>query len=328
MTPLGTFYKLAEDKQEAIIREFGDSGERWVNTYPELLENCVQRWRLKLISAESAGLPINVIFYAETEAGDPVVLKIGHPHREQETEISALRAYDGRYAVRIIEWDDETGAFFMERVVPGRKLRDLSSGIERSRIRIDLVSDLPIPASDVQDFPTFGNWIERAFALFRDGVLLHGTGGEKQEFLLYMELAEQVYARLLQCYPEPYLLHGDLHHENILLDEERGWLAIDPKGVIGPKIMECGRYLHNFIEDEIPGVENLEDADDQQILHVLEERFATFSDMLELDQADIVSTAYVDLVLSSCWSLNSNQQVEFKKLRVLYALLKNQGPAQ
>ena len=29
------------------------------------------------------------------------------------------------------------------------------------------------------------------------------------------------------------LLHGDLHHWNILSDADRGWMAIDPKGVIG-----------------------------------------------------------------------------------------------
>ncbi|WP_373298360.1 aminoglycoside phosphotransferase family protein [Paludibacterium paludis] len=29
------------------------------------------------------------------------------------------------------------------------------------------------------------------------------------------------------------LLHGDLHHDNVLFDSSHGWLAIDPKGVIG-----------------------------------------------------------------------------------------------
>ncbi len=312
-------YKLADDKREAIVREFGDDGERWVDRYPALLEDCVQRWKLKLIGMASAGLPVNAIYYAEAEAGDPVVLKIGYPHPEHKTEMTALRAYGGRYAARIYDWDDEAGAFLMERILPGKKLRDLSPSIERSRTRIHLVGDLPIPVSDHQDLPTFGEWIGCAFARFRDGVLPHEKGAEKQEFLQFMEQAEQAYARLSQCYPEPHLLHGDLHHENILLDEERGWLAIDPKGVIGPKIMESGRYLHNYIEDEIPGIESLEDADDQQILQVLEERFATFTDMLELDYADIVAAAFVDLVLSSCWSLNSNQPVAFKKLRVLYA---------
>jgi streptomycin 6-kinase len=30
-------------------------------------------------------------------------------------------------------------------------------------------------------------------------------------------------------------LHGDLHHENVLDGADRGWLAIDPKGIVGPR---------------------------------------------------------------------------------------------
>ena len=136
-----------------------------------------------------------------------------------------------------------------------------------------------------------------------------------------MELAESTYTNLLHRYPETFLLHGDLHHENILLDEERGWLAIDPKGVMGPKVMECGRYLHNFIEDEITGIEDIKDASDLQIHHVLEERFAVFTDMLDFDKTDIVAATFVDLVLSTSWSINSNQQVDFKRLQVLDSLI-------
>ena len=42
----------------------------------------------------------------------------------------------------------------------------------------------------------------------------------------------------------PTLIHGDLHHFNIL-SSERSWLAIDPKGVIGPAAYEVGPLLTN-----------------------------------------------------------------------------------
>jgi streptomycin 6-kinase len=116
-------------------------------------------------------------------------------------------------------------------------------------------------------------------------------------------------------------LHGDLHHENILRNESGGWIAIDPKGVIGPRVMECGRFLHNFIVDEIPGLNEIEDATDEQIVRVLSVRFETFSELMDLDYSDIVAAAYVDLVLSTCWSINSNQVVNLNTIRVLSELL-------
>ena len=41
------------------------------------------------------------------------------------------------------------------------------------------------------------------------------------------------------------LLHGDLHHWNILSDADRGWMAIDPKGVIGASCLDVGRFINN-----------------------------------------------------------------------------------
>jgi streptomycin 6-kinase len=45
-------------------------------------------------------------------------------------------------------------------------------------------------------------------------------------------------AELLASEREIVPLHADLHHENILDFEEQGWLAIDPKRVIGERTFE------------------------------------------------------------------------------------------
>jgi streptomycin 6-kinase len=44
---------------------------------------------------------------------------------------------------------------------------------------------------------------------------------------------------------EPVLLHGDLHHENILAARREPWLSIDPKGVVGEPAYEVGALLRN-----------------------------------------------------------------------------------
>jgi streptomycin 6-kinase len=46
--------------------------------------------------------------------------------------------------------------------------------------------------------------------------------------------AETAHA-LLAAPREITVLHGDIHHDNILHFGERGWLAIDPKGLIGER---------------------------------------------------------------------------------------------
>src|SRR6266567_6137524 len=41
---------------------------------------------------------------------------------------------------------------------------------------------------------------------------------------------------------EPVLVHGDLHHDNVLSSARAGWLAIDPKGVAAEPAYETSRY--------------------------------------------------------------------------------------
>lgn len=50
---------------------------------------------------------------------------------------------------------------------------------------------------------------------------------------------------LLDEQREPVVLHGDLHHANVLDFEDRGWLAIDPKGLLGERTFEFVNLLRN-----------------------------------------------------------------------------------
>ncbi|WGF89796.1 aminoglycoside phosphotransferase family protein [Marinivivus vitaminiproducens] len=50
---------------------------------------------------------------------------------------------------------------------------------------------------------------------------------------------------LLTASEEPVLLHGDLHHGNVLDGGERGWLAIDPKRLHGERGFEFANIFRN-----------------------------------------------------------------------------------
>jgi streptomycin 6-kinase len=63
----------------------------------------------------------------------------------------------------------------------------------------------------------------------------------------YVEAAKM--ARRLLAEPlNQMVLHGDIHHENILHDEARGWVAIDPKGLIGEATYDYANTLENPIK--------------------------------------------------------------------------------
>jgi len=50
---------------------------------------------------------------------------------------------------------------------------------------------------------------------------------------------------LLAATQDTVVLHGDYHHDNVLDGSTRGWLAIDPKGLIGERTFEFANLLRN-----------------------------------------------------------------------------------
>lgn len=51
--------------------------------------------------------------------------------------------------------------------------------------------------------------------------------------------------RLLRHPVEDRVLHGDLHPQNLLWSQDRGWVAIDPHGLVGDPGYDVGPLLIN-----------------------------------------------------------------------------------
>ena len=248
--------KIPVKKTRAIKTQFGKAGEQWLADLPSVLGACASRWDLVFELPYEGGWPTNVVLKV-TRSGEPLVLKTGYPQPELFTEMQVLQKWRGRTGcVQLLDCDETAGIMLMQRLEPGLEFRHAHAGSARSSVSIDLFNSVPmkIVTDEVSlpypSLPYYRDWVERAFAAFRvdyeDGVLKNG-------FLKHIEKAESIFVDLDATHEETWLLHGDLHHENMLLDESTGWTAIDPKGILGAKVLECGRFMHNFIADEVSG---------------------------------------------------------------------------
>ena len=102
--------------------------------------------------------------------------------------------------------------------------------------------------------------------------------------------------QLLQTSEVDVLLHGDLHHDNILQNGEN-WLGIDPKGVIGEATYEVAAFIRN------PMPELLHHADTPNIILNRNTRFA---EALELSERRILDWCFVQAVLAWVWALEDD----------------------
>jgi streptomycin 6-kinase len=179
---------------------------------------------------------------------------MGVPNREFKSEMAALRLFHGQGACRLLESDEEKYWMLLERLSPGVMLSTLKDDEEATHIAADVMQRIwrPLePASSptqeqapgLQSFIPLSDWFN-GFKRLRS--MFDGGTGPLDEKLV--ERAERSAKDFLAENHRPVLMHGDFHHFNIL-SSERGWLVIDPKGVIGPACYEVGPLLMNPWDD-------------------------------------------------------------------------------
>src|SRR5207244_1045291 len=94
-----------------------------------------------------------------------------------------------------------------------------------------------MPAVSLEGAPAVEDW-GRSFETYR-------SRGDLQIAMDLVEQSKQIYFDLCASQGPVRLLHGDLQHYNVLFDSARGWVAIDPKGVMGEIEYEIGASLRN-----------------------------------------------------------------------------------
>ena len=222
-----------------IVDYFGERGVAWLAELPDLLAQYAREWELGLLPP-FAGLSFNYVAPVVRADGSPAVLKVGVPEEEARTGIAFLRLCNGDGAVRLLEEDAEHCALLMERAFPGSPLTSLEDDDEATGIAAEVMLVLWRPAPATHSFITLGRRL-RALAQVRE--MYGGGAGPLPEELL--SRAEGLAVELLASAPYERVLHGDLHHDNIVSAQRAPWLAIDPKGVVGDPGYETGALMNN-----------------------------------------------------------------------------------
>jgi streptomycin 6-kinase len=215
----------------------------------------------------------------------PVVLKVIKQRGDEWSSGEILDAFDGNGVVRVYE--QAPGAVLIERLQPGHSLTNISlnaSDEEATDILGGVIHqmsarELPKTCPTVQDW---AKGFERYIASGDDSI---------QKRLV--KAGYRVYSDLCASQLAPRLLHGDLHHYNVLFDSNRGWLAIDPKGVIGDIEFEIGAVLRNPIERPDLFVSP----------SIIERRLQQFTRKLDLDFTRALAWGFAQAVLSAIWEI-------------------------
>jgi len=288
--------QLPDSFINTILNVFKEDGENFLAVLPSLIEEVSQSWGLADIKPVS-NLSYNFVAFAK-RGNEDVILKAGVPNRELTSEISALKLFNGNGACQLLECDKERGLLLLERLKPGNMLSELEDDDERTNIAVDVMQKIWREAPANNNFIQLSDWFN---GLKRIRPHFNGGTGPFPKKLL-----ERVESFLPELFADKNvkLMHGDFHHYNIL-SSERGWLVIDPKGVIGPAGYEVGPLMinpWNSISDRI------------NFRVRAERRVSILAERLGWERETIINWATAHAVLSAWWNIEGREDWNYSLL--------------
>jgi len=219
-----------------------------------------------------------------------LVLKLLPAGSDEFGTPAVLRHWDGHGAVRVV--DAAPGAVLIERLSPGDDLCDLvrhGRDDEATHILCDVMAKLNRrPPADLA-LGSIADW-GRGFARNRAAALAVGMPAE------LIDRGEALFFELCATQAAPVVLHGDLQHYNVIRDAERGWLAIDPKGILGEPAYETGAMLRNPTDD--PDLF----ADPA----IISRRVAVICERLGYSRDRVLGWCFAQWILSILWAIEDS----------------------
>jgi streptomycin 6-kinase len=289
-----------------VTATWGADGERWLAGLPATLAGLARDWRLEL------GAPFAPSYHwvcrVRIEDGLPAVLKVGLPDaRHLAQEAAALAAWDGSGAVRLLRFEAARGALLLELARPGTSAAQLvpDDDEQASAAAVAVLRRLHTATPPATGVP----------ALAELGAAFDGHLGDPARARLLprslVERARDLFAQLCASAPGTVLLHGDLHHDNVLRAERERWLAVDPHGAVGDPGYDAGSWLYN------PDPDRCGDA----LPVLLPARVEQLADGLGQPMDRLVAWGFVKAVLSAVWTCETGSAPRDRTLDVAALLL-------
>ena len=273
-----------------VVGAWGDDGARWLADLPRVLTDVAGDWDLTI--GEPYDLSYHYVTAVTCGDGTPAVLKLGVPTGDSlRAEAPTLTAFDGRGAVRLLRAELDRGALLLEAAEPGWRARDLVPGRdgEATSAAVGVMRRLHVPPPPGSTMPEL---VAQANA-FDTYASVHGDAGPLP--LDFVVRAGALMRELCASATERVVLHGDLHHDNILRAGREPWLAIDPHGIVGDPGYELGALLYNPDPDDR----------DEALTALVPSRIEQLADELAMPVDRVVAWGFVKAVLSDVWSAES-----------------------
>lgn len=273
--------------QKNIISIYGIQGQTWLKHLPYIIKKLSLQWQLSYIESVS-NLTFNYVAKALRNNHEPVVLKIGYETSIIQDEKLSLDYFAGAGAIRVLDYSQKYNALLLQQAKPGITLKNFYPN------QIELVATQYVNTMKKLHDKMLPN--SHHFRHISDWLVILETIQTKTIPQALLAHAALLRNKLLSTMKTPVLLHGDLHHDNIL-QHNNTWLTIDPKGIVGEAEFEIAAF--DFICDR-------DNSNNKNIKLIFNERLEYLAQIAKLDKKRIYGWVFVRLILMAAWMVEDN----------------------
>lgn len=250
----------------------------------------ISKWNLSDLQPINVNSSFSKVAIVTMENGEKAVLKVltDHGVEIEENGATTLEYFKSDAIVRIYQSDEN--AHLLE-YVDGTMLTTLvkqGEDHQAATIICDVIDCLH-EANDAEA-PSFRPLRTHFSALFECAA--------KENVPAILREASVIGDRVLDNQSNIRPLHGDLHHDNILHSSQRGWIAIDPHGLLGDVGYEYANAFNYPIDDR-------DLTSNPKRISMLAD---IFSERSGIDRNEILQYAAMHMGLSASWRIQQNRE--------------------
>ncbi len=263
------------------------------------IDSLASKWSIK-ITKRITQTPTCEVFEVERDSV-LLILKLYSDlgWEDEKGSISVLNAWNGNGAVTVIDHVDK--ALLMEKLEEPNLYSFSASNQESQASEIFCEIIDKIHSVDIEMLP---DPVKAANEIIKP-LLQFDVADPIQPMF---DKAKRIAEELIGSPGETVVLHGDLHHENVLRRSDGEYVCFDPKGYIGDPAYEIATILKN--PWHYPEISESEE--------ICLERAQYFAKSLNFDLGRILKFAFVHMGLSVMWSYSDG----FEKYQHQLAIMK------
>ena len=273
----------------------------------EIISRAVDTYQLTELKAIYEK-PDRAVYSADSAIYGPVILKASK-YMQLREEYNMLRQLKGNGCCKVYAYDEQNGILLEERLIPGTVLREEADLNRRILVLKDVFYKIHKAYkthgdTDGSSRKSYLDWLTDVNIFFKENDIGH-VMTEK------VNLAKEICKDIFQKYPERMLLHGDLHHDNILQCVDGMYAMIDPKGVIGPEILDLPRFIMNELDTK----HNC--TDEEHMMQVVQFVSETFKYPI----LDIAKVYFMEVILGNAWCMEDGDAINETEIAIAEKIL-------